>query len=259
MPPVHQGSSQSGRWLPPGGEARAKGFWASLRATLLTGLLIFLPVAITVWVLNLLDSPFRSMFSALADFFKEHKDFANIFRMLSFPGVGLVLGFALILLLGVLARNYLGHFLIQWVDDVAKRIPLIRTIYTGTKQLSDTVFTAAGKESFRRAVLVHFPGDSSYAIGFVTGEAKGPAQAVTDETVINVFVPTTPNPTSGFLLMLPAAKMIPLDVAVEDALKMVISGGIYVPPPKAAQNTAAPAPEPPEPVAGDASAKPAGS
>ncbi|HOX07990.1 MAG TPA: DUF502 domain-containing protein [Planctomycetota bacterium] len=218
-------------------------FWAGLRTTLLAGVLVFLPVAITVWVLNLLDSPFRSTFSALSDWFKDkqHPDVASVFGWLAFPGVGLVLGFILILLLGILARNYLGHYFIQWMDDVAKRIPLIRTIYSGTKQLSDTVFTSAGKESFRRAVLVRFPNEHSYAIGFVTGETKGAAQAVTVETVVNVFVPTTPNPTSGFLLMIPAERMIPLNMSVENALKVVISGGIFTP---AAEGAVAPAAAP---------------
>jgi uncharacterized membrane protein len=236
-------AGDAGKGVAPAGETQPKSFWASFRATLLAGLLIFLPVAITIGVLNLLDSPFRSTFSYLSERFRNHPDVAVVFDWLSFPGVGLVLGFGLILLLGVLARNYLGHFFIQWIDDVARRIPLIRTIYSGTKQLSDTVFTSAGKESFRRAVLVRFPNEHSYAIGFVTGETKGAAQAATPETVVNVFVPTTPNPTSGFLLMLPADRLIPLDMSVEGALKMVISGGIYTPPPADAH--AAPAAEKP--------------
>ena len=205
-------------------------FWTRLRATFLAGLVIFLPAAITVWVLSLLDSPFRRPFSAVADVLGPQTEIGRIFaRLAALPGLGLVIGVVLILLIGVVARNYLGHHLIRLLDDLARRIPLIRAVYSSVKQLSDTVLAGTGRQSFRRAVLVRFPSEQSYAIGFVTGETRGAAQAATSETVVNVFVPTTPNPTSGFLLLLPAERLIPLDMSVENALKMVISGGIFVP------------------------------
>ena len=129
---------------------------------------------------------------------------------------------------------------------MAGKIPLVRAIYTSMKQLSDTVFTSAGKQFFRRPVLVRFPGAHSYAIGFLTGETRGAIQEAAAQKMVNVFVPTAPNPTSGFLLMLPEDQLVPLNMSVEDAFKMVVSGGVVMPPGTPA---AEPAPErhpPPE-------------
>ena len=229
---------------PPAAPAPEKeSFWKDLRRTFLAGLVVFLPAVITIWVFVLLDSPFRRPFEAAAAMMGEGTTARRVLVILSHvPGLGLVVALVLIILVGLLARNYLGHHLLRWADEVAVKIPVVRSIYSSVKQISDTVFTSAGKQAFRQAVLVHFPTEHSYAIGFVTGEARGAAQAATPEKVMNIFVPTTPNPTSGFLLLVPQERIIPLNLTVEDAFKMIVSGGVVVP-----------ADKPPEPPPGEPS------
>lgn len=229
---------------PPAAPAPEKeSFWKDLRRTLLAGLAIFLPAVITFWFLLLLDSPFRRPFEVAAKLVGEKTSAGSVLTVLaSVPGLGLLVALILILLVGMLARNYLGHHLLRWADEVAMKIPVVRSIYSSVKQVSDTVFTSAGKQAFREAVLVRFPNADSYAIGFVTGEAREATGDAAREKMVNVFVPTAPNPTSGFLLMIPAGKLVPANMSVEQAFKMVISGGVVMP-------SASPALTPPPPSA----------
>ncbi|MDR7486526.1 MAG: DUF502 domain-containing protein [Armatimonadota bacterium] len=189
-----------------------------LRTWLLTGLLVTLPVVVTAYVLVFL---FRLLDNFLSPVFR-------VFGI-QVPGLGLLSGIALILLAGALASNVLGRRIVHAFDRVMLRIPFARTIYSATKQLSDSLLQQ-NRAAFKQAVLLEWPRPGLYTVGFVTGETRGEAQAKTAERVINVFVVTTPNPTTGFLCLVPESQVIPLEMTVEDALKLVVSAGIVAPP-----------------------------
>lgn len=190
-----------------------------LRRYFITGLIVFLPVAVTVsillWLFRTLDSFLGRLFTLL------------IGRPI--PGLGLLASVAVILVIGVLATNVIGRRIVEFFERLMLRIPLARSIYSATKQLSDSIF-GQRRAAFQRAVLIEWPRRGVYTVGFVTGESRGEAQAKTPERVFNVFVVSTPNPTTGFLVLVPEEQVIPLEMSVEDALKMVMSGGIVSPP-----------------------------
>ena len=131
-------------------------------------------------------------------------------------------------LIGALTAGFLGRWVIHTGERVLNRMPVIRSIYSAVKQIFETVL-AQQSNAFREAVLVEYPRRGIWAIGFITGTTKGEVQNLTEETTVNIFLPTTPNPTSGFLLFIPREDVIPLDMSVEEAVKMVISGGIVTP------------------------------
>jgi uncharacterized membrane protein len=145
------------------------------------------------------------------------------------PGLGLILLFGILLLTGFLVRNYLGRRLVRLWDQVIEAIPLVSKVYSAFKQLVEAIFNRQPQD-FKRVVLVVWPVEGSYVLGLVTGPAIGETQRKTQKKVINVFVPTTPNPTSGYFLMVDEDALIPLDLSVEDAFKMMMSGGILTPP-----------------------------
>lgn len=190
-----------------------------LRRYFITGLIVFLPVAVTInillWLFRTLDSFLGRLFTLL------------IGRPI--PGLGLAASVAVILVIGVLATNVIGRRIVEFFERLMLRIPLARSIYSATKQLSDSIF-GQRRAAFQRAVLIEWPRKGVYTVGFVTGVSVGEAQAKTPERVFNVFVVSTPNPTTGFLVLVPEEQVIPLEMSVEDALKMVMSGGIVSPP-----------------------------
>lgn len=190
-----------------------------LRRYFITGLIVFLPVAVTLsillWLFRTLDSFLGRLFTLL------------IGRPI--PGLGLLASVAVILVIGLLATNVIGRRIVGWFDRLMLRIPLARSIYSATKQLSDSIF-GQRRAAFQRAVLIEWPRLGVYTVGFVTGESKGEAQVKTPKRVLNVFVVSTPNPTTGFLVLVPEDQVISLEMSVEDALKMVMSGGIVSPP-----------------------------
>jgi uncharacterized membrane protein len=147
---------------------------------------------------------------------------------IDFPGLGLVAGILVILLAGAMASNVLGRRVVHAFDRVMLRVPLARTIYSATKQLSDSLF-AQDRLALKKAVLFEWPSKGLYTVGFITGESRGELQGLIKERVINVFVMTTPNPTTGFLCLVPESQVMPLDMSIEDALKLVVSGGILTP------------------------------
>ncbi len=152
---------------------------------------------------------------------------APYFRF-SFPGLGLIIMFILLTLLGALAANFFGQTLLDYGERLVARMPIMRGVYNATKQILETVTTPSGT-SFRQAALIEYPRRGVWTICFITGEAQGEVQARTADPVISVYVPTTPNPTSGFLLFVPRAEIVTLDMSVEEAVKMVISMGLVVP------------------------------
>lgn len=190
-----------------------------LRRYLVTGLLVVLPLGVTAFVLVTL---FQFLDNLLGPIF-------TYWLGLRIPGLGLLAGVLLIFATGALASNMIGSRIVHAFDSVMMRIPFARTIYSATKQLSDSLLQQ-NRGAFKQAVLVEWPRRGLYTVGFVTGETRGEAQEKTAERVINVFVITTPNPTTGFLCLVPESQVTPLEMSVEDALKLVMSAGIVTPP-----------------------------
>jgi len=143
------------------------------------------------------------------------------------PGVGFVLALVVVLVTGVVVANLFGRKLVDIGERLVARIPLVRSIYSGVKQLLETVVSNNG--SFRKVVLIEYPRPGLWTVAFLTGEGQGEAQLKTGQDVINVYVPTTPNPTSGFFLMVPRKDVIELDMSVDEGLKMILSVGAVVP------------------------------
>tara|TARA_B100000287_G_C20643830_1_gene784443 strand:- start:1468 stop:2151 length:684 start_codon:yes stop_codon:yes gene_type:complete len=145
------------------------------------------------------------------------------------PGLGLLILLIAVTLIGALTAGLIGRWLLQTGERVLNRMPVVRSIYSAIKQIFETVL-AQQSNAFREAVLVEYPRRGIWAIGFITGTTMGEVQNLTEEETVNIFLPTTPNPTSGFLLFVPKTDVVPLGMSVEEAVKMVISGGIVTPP-----------------------------
>lgn len=145
------------------------------------------------------------------------------------PGVGVLATLLLILLAGMLVTNYFGHSLLRLSDWIMRRIPLVSGIYNLFKQVADTVL-AADRQGFRKVVLVEYPRRGIWSVGFVTGVSQGEVQRLTEQRMINVFMPTTPNPTSGYYILVPEADAMELNMSVDEAFKLIISGGMVAPP-----------------------------
>lgn len=146
----------------------------------------------------------------------------------SIPGIGVLISVTFFVTVGIFTSNYLGNLLVEFSDFVMERLPLVKTIYGALKQVLETLM-GNKSQAFREVVLVQYPHKDSWTIGFVTGKTEGEIQKLLMGETINVFVPTTPNPTSGFLLFVPRSSVVPLSMTVDDGLKMVISGGIITP------------------------------
>lgn len=202
-----------------------------MKKYLVTGLLVWLPLAITVWVLSwllgVLDGVFAALLSAGAAVLPESAR-ATIEFLRRVPGLGvLVLGLGL-LLTGIFVTNIFGQWWFRQWDAVMGRIPIVKSIYNSVKQVSDTLFSSTGN-AFREAVLVQYPRAGSWTIAFVTGRPGGEVAARLPGEYVSVYVPTTPNPTSGFFLMMPRADVLELKMSVDEALKYVISMGVVAP------------------------------
>jgi uncharacterized membrane protein len=145
------------------------------------------------------------------------------------PLVGALFTFLVIILVGVIARHFFGHEVVRAWERLLSRVPVARSIYGGVKQLAEAVFVDSGANQFSRAVLIEFPRKGLWAVAFTTGVARGPAQEATPQRVLNCFVPTTPNPTSGFFLLVPESEIHEVDLSVEDAFKLIMSAGLVSP------------------------------
>jgi uncharacterized membrane protein len=199
---------------------------------ILAGLLVWLPLAITIWVLSwllgALNGVFESVLSASQAVLPEAAR-ENIERLRHVPGLGALLMVVALLLTGVFAANIVGQWWLRQWDRMLNQIPIVKSIYSSVKQVSDTLFSSSGN-AFREAVLVQYPHQGSWTIAFVTGKPGGEVAAHLSEDYVSVYVPTTPNPTSGFFLMMPRASVRALDMSVDEALKYVISMGVVGPP-----------------------------
>jgi uncharacterized membrane protein len=190
----------------------------------ITGLLIWIPLAITAWVLSLIARVADQSLRLLPDAAHPH----NLLG-LDIPGVGIVVTLAVILATGLLATNFIGQRLVDWWERLLARIPVVNSIYNGVKQVSDTLLSPSGV-AFRQPLLVQYPHSGAWTIAFLTGEPGDDVARHLDGEHVSVYVPTTPNPTSGFFLMFPKGEVIALDMDVNEALKYIISMGVVAPP-----------------------------
>ncbi|MBI5747146.1 MAG: DUF502 domain-containing protein [Nitrospirae bacterium] len=190
-----------------------------LKKWFITGLLVITPIWATYLILRTL---FRTLEGFLGDLLQKY------FQLYYIPGLGIISLFIIILLAGIFATNLIGRQLIKTWEELLRRVPIVNSIYTSIKAVVDAL-SMHSKGDFKKVVLIEFPRKGQYSIAFITGVTKGEIQRLTNERVINVYVPTTPNPTSGFFLFVPESDIIPLSMSVEDGMKMIISGGFYTP------------------------------
>ncbi|MEQ8285242.1 DUF502 domain-containing protein [Thalassospira sp.] len=206
------------------------GFFARMRAYFLTGVLVSAPLAITFglawWFIEFVDSKVIPLIPA---HYNPENYLPVGYEDYGIPGFGLLVILVFITIVGWFTTNFAGRALIKLYERILGRIPAVRSIYSAIKQILETVL-ANQSNAFRQAVLLEYPRRGMWAVGFITGETKGEVQHLTEDTVINIFLPTTPNPTSGFLLFVPKRDLVILDMTVEEAIKMVMSGGIVTPP-----------------------------
>ncbi|MEM5345955.1 DUF502 domain-containing protein [Paraburkholderia azotifigens] len=196
----------------------------TLKSVFLTGLLVLVPLAITLWVLGLIIGTMDQTLLLLPRSWQPERVLG--FRL---PGLGAVLTLAFIFVVGLLTQNFVGQKLVGWWELIVARIPVVGPIYTSVKQVSDTLLSSSGN-AFRKALLIEYPRKGSYTIGFLTGIPGGDVVNHLKEDHVSVYVPTTPNPTSGFFLMVPKAEVIELDMTVDAALKYIVSMGVVAPP-----------------------------
>lgn len=194
-----------------------------IRNYFIAGLLTVVPLSITIYVINILLRNADRIFNLIPSRFnpKAHLAFP-------LPGLGAILVLTMIFVIGLLVKNYVGGRIIDFGERIVYQIPLVRPIYSAVKQLLIAIFSQS-YDGFKRVVMIEYPRRGIYALGFVTGIASGEVQELTKERVVNVFLPTTPNPTSGFYLLIPEKDIIPLKISVEDAFKLIISGGLATP------------------------------
>lgn len=204
------------------------GFFARIRGYFLAGILVTAPISITVyltWIfLQFVDSRVTPLIPAPYN--------PNTYLPFSMPGIGLIVAIAVFILIGWFAKNILGRVLIRIAEYIVHRVPVIRTIYKAIKQIFETIM-ASKSQAFREVVLLEYPRKGVWSMGFVTGRTEGEVQRTTEEETMSVFVPTTPNPTSGYLLFVPKKELYWLDMTVEEAAKLVVSAGIITPPDRA--------------------------
>ncbi|HZE11541.1 MAG TPA: DUF502 domain-containing protein [Burkholderiales bacterium] len=194
-----------------------------MKKILITGLLIWIPLAITIWVLALIVNSMDQTLQWLPEHYQPQVLLGH-----QIPGLGLLLTVVIVFVTGALASNILGRRLVRFWESILGRIPVVKTIYSGVKQVSDTLF-APGGQAFSKALLVQYPREGSWTIAFLTGQPGGDVANHLRGEYVSVYVPTTPNPTSGFFLMMPRAEVIELDMSVDDALKYVVSMGVVPP------------------------------
>jgi len=198
--------------------------FARFRRYFLAGILVTSPILITAYVtwmiITFIDTQVAGILPESMDFTKKLPH--------QIPGLGLIISIIAITFIGALTPGFIGRTLLKTGERVLDKMPVVRSIYGAIKQIMETVMST-NSESFREVVLVEYPRKDIWVIGFVTGETKGEVQTLNKHKLINVFIPTTPNPTSGFLLFLPKKDLIYMEMKVEDAVKMVISGGIVTP------------------------------
>ena len=196
---------------------------ASLRRYLIAGVLVWLPVLATVWVLGFIIDLMDRTLWLLPDAVRPK-------QLLGFdiPGLGIVFAFIVLVLTGLMVTNLVGRQIVDWWEDLMQRIPLVRSVYGGVRSFTETVLSKSGS-SFRKVVMIEYPRTGMWSIGFITADDIPEVSAKTGVTQVCVYVPTTPNPTSGLIVMLPRDQIIELDMSVDAAMKMIVTLGVVAP------------------------------
>ena len=197
---------------------------AAFRKWLLSGLLTLVPAVITLWVLDWVVSTLDQTLRILPEAWQPQQLFG-----MHVPGLGVLFALLIVLSIGALASNFIGNKLVNWWHALLHRIPVVRSIYSGVKQVSDTLFSEKGN-AFRKALLVQWPREGLWTIAFLTGTPAGDvARHLNAQDYLSVFVPTTPNPTGGYFVMVHKRDCVELAMSVDEALTYVISMGVIVP------------------------------
>jgi len=196
---------------------------ANLRKYLIAGLLVWLPLAATVFVIRVLITLMDRTILLIPPEWRPE----NVLGF-SIPGFGVIVGIFILLITGMFAANLFGRRLVSFWESILGRIPLVRSIYSSVKQVTETLFSSNSK-SFRKVVLIEFPRQGTWSVGFVSNRGMQKAIDATGQELVSVFVSTPPNPTTGFLMMVPASELIELDLTIEEAFKYIISMGVVVP------------------------------
>ena len=194
-----------------------------MKKYLITGLLIWIPLVITLWVLKLIVDALDQSLLLLPEAFRTES-----WLGIHIPGLGAILTIAIVFGTGVFARNFFGAQLVEVWHDVLARIPVVNSIYSSVKQISDTLFSSSG-QAFRKALLVQWPHQGAWTIAFLTGTPGGNVEKYIPADCVSVYVPTTPNPTSGFFVIVARKDVVELDMSVDQALKYIISMGVVPP------------------------------
>ncbi len=221
---------------PPEYTRRRKGWVGAMRSNFLTGLVIIAPIALTAWliwsVVGWIDA---RVWSIVPDGYQPDRYIQTLFdiqlsEQYDIRGFGLIVFLVFTFFVGWLGKGFLGRSLLRWAEGLVHRMPVVRTIYSGVKQIAETVFNQK-KNSFDKACLIEYSRKGIWVIGFIATTARGEVadHAPEDDDLVSVFVPTTPNPTSGFLLFVPASDIKELHMTVENAAKLVISAGLVYP------------------------------
>lgn len=208
-----------------------------MRKYFVTGLLILVPLAITLWVLNLVIGTMDQSLLLLPERWRPERLILMILpegwrpenpQGFHIPGLGTILTLLIIFLTGLMTRNFVGNYVVAVWEGLLQRIPVVNSLYSSVKQVSDTLFSSSGN-AFRKAVLVPYPRQGSWTIAFLTGVPGGDVRNHLQGDYVSVYVPTTPNPTSGFFLMMPREDVVELDMSVDAALKYIVSMGLVAP------------------------------
>lgn len=194
-----------------------------MKSYFITGLLVLVPLCITIWVLSTLIGLMDQSLLLLPAAWRPEAYFGR-----AIPGIGAILTLLIVLGTGLVATNFFGKRLIEFWEALLARVPVVKSIYYSVKQVSDTLFSDSG-QAFRKALLVQYPRQGSWTIGFLTGQPGGDVANYLEGEFVSVYIPTTPNPTSGFFLMMPTADVVELDMSVDEALKYIISMGVVAP------------------------------
>lgn len=207
-----------------------------VRKYIVTGLLIWVPLAITMWVINLILGTMDQSLRLLPEQWQPRALFGR-----DIPGIGAILTLLVVLGTGLLGHNLLGQRLVRFWESLLGRIPIVRSIYSSVKQVSDTILSPNG-QAFRKALLVQYPRAGSWTIAFQTGAPANEVRRHLNAEMVSVYVPTTPNPTSGFFLMIPRHEVIELSMSVDEALKYVVSMGVVAPADRSSGDGSVPSP-----------------
>lgn len=205
------------------GAGAKRGLARTFRNYLVAGLLIWIPIVVTVWVVRFLSGILDQSIVLLPPPWRPEALFGRYV-----PGFGILLALLVLVFTGLLVRHLLGDRIVESVESLIRRVPVIGAVYGGAKSFSETVLTEKGR-SFKQVVLVEFPRLGMYSIGFITADELEEVQARTAEDVTCVFVPTTPNPTTGFIVLVPRNKVVRLDMTIDEAFRMLLTLGVVVP------------------------------